>query len=513
MELRMTSSAHYLESELTALVKKDPKIFEFLQEGSLDGIWYWDLEKPENEWMSQKFWETFGYSNIEKQHLAKEWQDMIYPEDLELATENFSKHCANPDHPYDQIVRYKHKDTSTVWIRCRGLVIRDEQGKPYRMLGAHQDITALKVAEENYHREKERFELAAKGASVGIWDWLDVTKNEEFWTSKFYELLGYEDQEIEASLENFSAMLHPEDQERTFSIVKKHLENMEPFDLEYRLKTKSGNYRWFRGNGYASRHNNDSPRRMVGTIQDIHEEKVRQIVLLDTIEKLKQSNQDLERFAYVASHDLQEPLRIISSYVQLIDKRYRNKLDSGADEFLEYIVDGCKRMQSLINDLLAFSRLKEDKLNKTEINLNELINTCNLSLGQLINETAAIIEHDDLPTVVGNPSQLLQLFQNLIGNSIKYAKKDQIPKIHLKGESTYSHWKISIRDNGIGINERYLEKIFEIFQRLHPIGEYSGTGIGLAICKRIVSLHGGEIWAESSENTGSVFHFTLSKKG
>jgi PAS domain S-box-containing protein len=142
----MPTEKNYLEQELYNLIKTDDSIFTFIQEGSLDGIWYWDLEKPENEWMSPKFWTNFGYDPAEKKHLSSEWQNMIFPEDLKVATENFKKHCENPNHPYDQIVRYRKKDGGTAWVRCRGIAIRDKNGKPVRMLGAHNDITELKAS-------------------------------------------------------------------------------------------------------------------------------------------------------------------------------------------------------------------------------------------------------------------------------------------------------------------------------------------------------------------------------
>ncbi len=156
----MDSVKHYLEQELYDLFKKDSSIFKFLQEGSLDGVWYWDLENPENEWMSPRFWELLGYKPEEKEHLVIEWQELINLDDLELALDNFHKHCANPDYPYDQIVRYKHKNGSTVWVRCRGVAMRDKYGKPVRMLGAHNDMTKLKQTELELRKKTEELEKA-----------------------------------------------------------------------------------------------------------------------------------------------------------------------------------------------------------------------------------------------------------------------------------------------------------------------------------------------------------------
>lgn len=170
---------NYLQNELYDLINNDTSVFEFIQSGSLDGIWYWDLENPESEWMSPKFWETLGYNPDGKKHLASEWQDIIFQEDLKLAAKNFKKHCADSNHPYDQIVRYKHKDGSTVWIRCRGLAIRNEKGKAIRMLGAHTDITDLKRTEKEIHRLKEEYEKVFHGTQDAIF-LIRVLKNCEF---------------------------------------------------------------------------------------------------------------------------------------------------------------------------------------------------------------------------------------------------------------------------------------------------------------------------------------------
>ena len=158
----MQDSEHYLKRELYDLIRKDSSIFEFLQRGSLDGIWYWNLEMPEDEWMSPGFWELLGYDPEEKEHLASEWKDLIDPDDLKMALENFSKHCADPAHPYDQIVRYRHGDGSTVWVRCRGIAIRKEAGKPVRLLGAHTDLTQLKRTEEQLRTKTIALEAALK---------------------------------------------------------------------------------------------------------------------------------------------------------------------------------------------------------------------------------------------------------------------------------------------------------------------------------------------------------------
>jgi len=225
-------------------------------------------------------------------------------------------------------------------------------------------------------------------------------------------------------------------------------------------------------------------------------------------EELVRSNAELEQYAYVASHDLQEPLRMISSYLQLIEQRYKGKLDRDADEFIAFAVNGATRMQQLINDLLAYSRVgTHTKLFQPTASDKALAKALtNLQLA--IQESKAKVTHDPLPTVVADDSQLTQLFQNLVGNAIKFHNKKAL-RVHISAQPGPNEWVFSIRDNGIGIDPSYTNAIFEMFQRLHNRTEYSGTGIGLAICKKIVERHGGRIWVESQPNKGSTFYFTI----
>jgi len=226
---------------------------------------------------------------------------------------------------------------------------------------------------------------------------------------------------------------------------------------------------------------------------------------------LARSNADLEQFAYVASHDLQEPLRMISSYSGLLSQRYKDKLDTDAADFLGYITDGASRMQRLIQDLLAYSRAGSEDSDLVLVDCEEVLARVGSNLRLTIQESNAEVSHDPLPSVHGNFTQLCQLFQNLIGNAVKF-RGDQPPQIHVGVESQGDHWLFSVRDNGIGISLQYKERIFTIFQRLHTKEEYPGTGIGLAICKKIVEKHGGNIYVESETGKGSTFYFTLPRK-
>ena len=243
--------------------------------------------------------------------------------------------------------------------------------------------------------------------------------------------------------------------------------------------------------------------------RDITERQRYEEELKKLVEDLKRSNEELERFAYVASHDLQEPLRTIASFTQLLERRYKGKFDRDADEFMNYIVEASFRMKDQIEGLLEYSRVKTDQSGFQQVDLNLILSRVVENLRSLIEENGAVINHTSLPTVMGDPDQLRRVFQNLVGNAIKFKKKDVSPVINIGVHKETQEYIFYIADNGIGIEEQYMERIFVIFQRLHTMEAYKGTGIGLSVVKRIIERHGGRIWVESKLNEGSTFYFTL----
>jgi signal transduction histidine kinase len=224
--------------------------------------------------------------------------------------------------------------------------------------------------------------------------------------------------------------------------------------------------------------------------------------------ELQRSNRDLEQFAYVASHDLQEPLRMVSSYMDLLACRYRGQIDARADKYIHYAVDGASRMQTLINDLLAYSRLGTRARPPEPTDCSAVLKRALADLQKAMEETGAVVTHDPLPTVVADESQLLQVFENLIGNALKFCEGNP-PRVHVGVERGEKEWVFSVRDNGIGIASEHHDRIFVLFQRLHARDRYPGTGIGLAICKKVVERHGGRIWVQSQPGQGSTFSFSL----
>lgn len=252
---------------------------------------------------------------------------------------------------------------------------------------------------------------------------------------------------------------------------------------------------------------------IISIIRDITARKQTETRLRAVAEDLERSNRELEQFAYVASHDLQEPLRMVASYTQLLARRYKDKLDSDADEFIGFAVDGARRMQELINDLLTYSRVGSRPLELELVDSNEVVDQVILDLGAAIQDSAATVTRGDLPNVRADPRQLHQLFQNLIANAIKFQKPGLAPVVHVASRATDGNWTFSVSDNGIGIEPQYVERIFMLFQRLHSRAEYPGTGIGLAICKKIVERHGGTIAVHSTPGQGTTFEFTLPARG
>jgi PAS domain S-box-containing protein len=405
-----------------------------------------------------------------------------------------------------------------------------------------QDISFRKIAETTLREQEERWQLAIDGSNDGIWDH-DLKTNLHFLSPRCLQILGYEENEID-NFDEWVNLVHPEDRLKLMEAFDAHV-NREilHYSCEYRMIAKDGTYKWVLARGKALWDEQKIPIRMVGSLTDITsrkqaeeelqqaketleikvKERTAELSLLN--EELENSNRELEHFAYIASHDLQEPLRAITGYTQLLNEEYSSYFDKSAQEYMDYIINGAARMRQLIKDLLAYSRVGNRKLQLTYVDCNAVIQEVIKNLQIAIAENHATITYEQLPTITADETRILQLFQNIISNAIKF-RRDDAPKIHIRvtrkekklesekninilNPKSSSYWLFSLEDNGIGIKPQYLERIFEIFRRLHTSREFPGTGIGLAICKKIAELHGGNIWAESEFGKGTIFYITL----
>jgi light-regulated signal transduction histidine kinase (bacteriophytochrome) len=244
---------------------------------------------------------------------------------------------------------------------------------------------------------------------------------------------------------------------------------------------------------------------------DITEQKKTEKELAEKAEDLVRSNRELQQFAYVASHDLKEPLRMVTTYVQMLDRRYGNTMDADAKEYINFAVEGSKRMYALVEDLLTYSRVETSVVPFEQVSMDQVMLTALKDLGETIETSGATVTATDLPEVHADPQQMVQLMENLIGNAIKF-RREEPPSVRITALHGSNEWIFAVQDNGIGIEKEYKDKVFQMFQRLHPRETFPGTGIGLAICKKVVERHGGRIWFESEPGEGTTFFFSLPEK-
>jgi PAS domain S-box-containing protein len=481
--------------------------FRIASETSNDVVYEWDL-KQNVQWFG-KIDEMLGYAPGEFPRTLDGWAASLYPEDLERVTAAIQAHLKEKV-PFDSEYRVRSKDGDYRWWAARGATTRTPEGTPVRWVGTVTDITERIRAEEVLRESERRLREAQKMAQLGYWSW-DVRSGIVEWSEEVYNIFHLDPNKFIPHIDSILALSPwPEDHERDKELIRTAMESHEKGDYEQRFIRPDGStgyyYSTFQGK-YDEEGNLIS---IIGTVLDITERKSAEETLQLTLVDLERSNKELEQFAYVASHDLQEPLRMVASYTQLLAQRYEGQLDDKARMFIDYAVDGAVRMQRLINDLLAYSRVNTQVKTHEILDSHAVLGEALRNLSAAIEENRAIVSNDDLPTVRADAIQLSQLFQNLIGNAIKFHSAE-LPRIQVSACDLGREWQFSVKDNGIGIDAQYADKVFVIFQRLHTRQEYSGTGIGLAICKRIVERHGGRIWFESEPGKGSTFYFTLPK--
>ncbi|MEI7867596.1 MAG: PAS domain S-box protein [Candidatus Methylumidiphilus sp.] len=500
---------HLLDTERQAVAEalySTKERFRIAAETSNDLIYEWGLGQS-LQWFGD-IEKLLGYDLNEFPRTLQAFVESLHPDDAESVMAAVHAQVRQGI-PYATEYRIQRKDGTYSWWTARGLAERSADGKPVRMIGTVTDITRRKQAEDALHESEARFRAIFEQSFHGVAQIISKTGRIVLVNQKYCDITGYSHEELLQA--SFQSIIHPDDLQADRDNIQ-HLiaGETQGFALEKRYYHKKGHIVWVNLTVSPIWLPGQKPTYHIAVVEDISARKQMEERLASTRADLERSNRELEQFAYIASHDLQEPLRMIASYTQLLAQRYEGQLDDKAQKYIGYAVDGATRMQRLINDLLEYSRVSTRAQPPGTVDAEKILAEVKKNLSATLLENQATVTHDDLPAISVDATQFLQLLQNLIGNAIKFRCEDA-PQIHISARDCGNEWLFSVRDNGIGFEAKFAERIFVIFQRLHTRQEYPGTGIGLAICKRIVERHGGKIWCESVPGLGTTFYFTIPK--
>jgi PAS domain S-box-containing protein len=463
------------------------------------GVWDWDIAHDAIDW-SDRAYEIHGVAPGDFGGRLHDFTRLIHPEDLETVSERIQESLEGR-REYNLEFRIVRPDGRVRWVQISARVFRDETGRPVRMLGATLDITERHETEQALRDGESRLQLALEAGRMAAWAW-DWKTNEVSWSVSHYRLMGVDPGKRPVTYVDWSRFVHPDDLPRVEEAIQQAIRERSEYRSEYRVIWPDGSVHWMEARGRLTYGRDATPLRMLGVLIDITERK-------RTEEFLLRANEELQHFAYAASHDLQEPLRTINAFSQLLVRQYRGNLPPDAEQYVRYIVEGTRRMSDLIHGLLALSRAGGMETEPLQaVSSRQVLDSTLETLTAAIAEAGAEVRIGHLPVVLGDPSQLSQLFQNLISNAIKYHKPAVPPTIDISAERTSAGWRFAVRDNGIGFSPDAARQIFAPFKRLHG-SEVPGAGIGLALCRRIVERHQGTIWADSQPGVGSTFYFTL----
>lgn len=487
-------------------IERNEKRFRTLVENAEDVIALVD-ENNIVIYVSPAFVKTTGFSP--EFLIGKKSTEIMHPEQALESKEIFTALLENPGKVFHRLNRFKHKDGHYFWVEGDVVnLLHDENVKA--IVATYRDISDKKESREKASEMNERFSIVSKATHDVVWDW-NLLTNEIWWNDNYYDLFGL-DKDIPQSIETWTEGLFEEDRERVLQKLDIAITAGDKFwSDEYRYNGNDGKLYHILDRGSIIRDNEGKPIRMIGSMINITQQKVSEEKEKKYVAELERSNKELEQFAYIASHDLQEPLRMVGSYVQLLEQRYKGKLDNDADEFIGYAVSGATRMKQLINDLLNYSRLNK-AIPVKHVDIATVIDEALNNLKANIDESHATVTIGEMPVIQADKTQMLQVFQNLLANAIKFRTDDRTPEIKIFAVKKEDEWQFAVKDNGIGVEQQYQDKAFIIFKQLHDRYKYGGTGIGLAIVKKIVERHGGKVWYESEPGKGATFYFTIKNK-
>jgi len=478
--------------------------FKKVTEATKDAIWDWDI-KEGTLYRSKAIEGFFGKGTTLALSEKDFWTDRFHPEDVDRVNESVQEAIADPTcFRWEAEYRLYNKEKELIYIIDRGVIVRDEHGKAIRMVGSMTNITELKESERE-NRFKANLLKTIGQAAVAT----DVNGIVNYWNRAAEDIYGWKHEE---AFGKDVAMLTPADTnqqqvDEILSLLKKGQTWTGEFEVQRKDKTKFP----VRVTNSPFYDDNKNMSGMIGISTDITEEVESKRLIEQYTKELERSNQELEQFAFIASHDLQEPLRMVTSFMDLLKRRYADELDEKAHQYIHFATDGASRMKQIILDLLEYSRSTRPDENTIEVDFNELVSDFKQLRRNLMEEKQATLTFKNLPTLVTYRAVVTQIIHCLLDNALKYTKKGIPVEVKISAVENKKEWKFSVKDNGIGIEPQFYSKIFAIFQRLHNKEEYAGTGIGLSIAKRHVEFLGGEIWLKSELGKGTVFYFTVPK--
>ena len=501
---------------IEAEIEQSNERFELIGKASNDAMWEFNIEKN-SLWANLTHQQLYGLTLADPVPDNEEWQSRLHPSEREMVTKSFCDAKESETNIWFAEYRFNAGDKGWLNIYSKIYIEKDQHRKVKRMIGSMMDITYRKS-------EEEQLKLL-ESVITNTKDAVLITAAEPFakpgpkivFVNKaFREMTGYTSDEV---IGQTPWMLQgPKTDRAELDRLSESLSKWESCEITVINYKKNGEEFWSNFSISPVADKNGWYTHWISIQRDVTQSKLSELRLIELNENLQKqakelaaSNLELEHFAYVASHDLQEPLRMVTSFLSLLEKKYKDAIDDRGKKYIFFAVDGAKRMQQIILDLLEFSRIGRTDEKKREIDLNELVVEIKLLLQRKIEEKNAVILVQPLPVINTYKSPIWQVFQNLIGNALKYSREGIPVEIEITAKEFPGYWQFAISDNGIGISSEYFNKIFIIFQRLHNRDAFPGTGIGLAITRKVIEKLGGQIWVESTVGKGSTFYFTILK--